>query len=344
MTSTNDVTRVRLSGREGLLAAVPAMLGFHPQESLVMICLTGPRHRVGPVIRLDLRPPAGRRGAGPAGDQDLRHYAAQYADQVALVCYTSARGRPSLLDRVESVLRADDVDLLDVLVVRRGQVYPAGARAEHCAGVAVPGPDHPQVQLITAASVLRGRAILPDRAALRSSIAGPSGAAKQAAHAAMWRAADRLVDVLGSSGPIDRPAVRRLRDRSVEDALRQAGSTGAVTPDTAAALALLMSDVGTRDHLAARAVRDEDSVWLPMLVAVARATLDADAAEICAVLALAAYARGDGALSQVALDRCLDAEPDHRLAALMIDAIAAGMPPAVLVAATEASLSPDTDE
>ena len=344
MTSTNDFTKVRLSGREGLLAAVPAMLGFHPQESLVMLCLTGPRHRVGPVIRLDLHPPGRRSGARSSGEQDLRSYAAQYADQVALVCYTSARGRPPLLDRVESALRADDADILDVLLVRRGQAYSTGPGGVHTIGLAVPGPDHPQVQLITAASVLQGRAILPDRAALRSSIAGPSGAARRASDTAMRRAADHLVGVLGAVGPIDRPAVRRLRDRTVQEALLQSSSTGVVPLDTAAVLVLLMSDVGTRDHLAARAVRDEDNIWLPMLVAVAQATGDQDAAQICAVLALAAYSRGDGALSQVALDRCLKAAPEHRLAGLMVDAIAAGMPPEVLVAATEASLSPDTDE
>ena len=47
-------------------------------------------------------------------------------------------------------------------------------------------------------------------------------------------------------------------------------------------------------------------------------------AEICAVLAIAAYRAGDGALAQVALDRCLRARPRHRLGELLRHGIDAG--------------------
>ena len=343
MTSTDDFTTVRLSGHDGLLAAIPAMLGFHPEESLVMVCVAGPRQRVGPVIRIDLQPAGARSDDEPVGADDLRQYAQQYADQVALVCYTSALGRPLLLDRVEAALRGDGVDLLDVVIVRRGHAYPAGPDGSHSQRMALPGPDHPQVQLMTAASALQGRVILPDRTALRTSVAGPVGPANRLAIAAMQRAADEFMWVLGATGPLDRAALRRLRDTTVDGALQEAGNTGTVAPDTAAILALLVNDVRSRDHLIARAVREVDRPWLAMLGAVARSTPDEDAAQICVVLALTAYAGGDGALAQVALDRCLQAEPAHGLARLMLEAMAAGMPPHSLLGLTANSVSPDTD-
>ncbi len=343
MTSTDDCTTVRLSGHDGLLTAIPAMLGFHPEESLVMVCVAGPRQRVGPVIRVDLHLTGHRSGNEPVGADDLRLYAQQYADQVALVCYSSAPGRPLLLTRVESALRADGVDILDVVLVRGRHAYPAGPDGTHSQRLALPGPDHPQVQLMTAASALQGRAILPDREALRTSVAGPSGASTREALAAMHRAADQVIGVLGVTGPLDRPALRRLRDTTVGEALEHAGATGTVPAGTAAVLALLVSDARTRDHLVARAVREVDSPWLAMLVAVARCTPDVDAAQICAVLALTAYARGDGALAQVAIDRCLETEPQHRLAHLMVEAIAAGMPPAAMLTLTAHLLNPDMD-
>ena len=108
-------------------------------------------------------------------------------------------------------------------------------------------------------------------------------------------------------------------------------------------MALLVDDAGTRDHLIARAVREVERPWLAMLLAVARSTPDVDAAQICAVLALTAYARGDGALAQVAIDRCLTGAPGHKLARLMLGAMTAGMPPAAMLTLTEASLNPDTD-
>jgi hypothetical protein len=344
MTSTDDITTVRLSGRDGLLTAIPAMLGFHPAESLVVACLAGPRQRLGPVVRVDLRVDTDRSAGEPLCAEDLRRYAHQYADQVALVCYTSALGRPLLLDEVESALVADGADIVDVVVVRGGYAYPAGPGGEFLPRVPLPGPDHPQVQLMTAASALRGRVVLPDREALRTSVAGPTGtAARAAALTAMQGAADRLIGVIGASGPPDRAALRRLRDNTIERALQAAGTTGTVLPVTAAVLALLANDVRTRDHLVARAVRETDRPWLAMLLAVARSNLDVDAAQICAVLALTAYARGDGALAQVAIDRCLEVVPDHRLAELMVDAMAAGMPPAALLGLTESSVNPDMD-
>jgi hypothetical protein len=197
---------------------------------------------------------------------------------------------------------------------------------------------------MTAASALQGRAILPDREALRRSVAGPIGAARREALRAMQRAADQLVGLLGgAAGPMDRPALRRLRDVTVDRALDDAGSCGLVPLETAALLALLVSDAATRDHLVARAVHEPDRPWLAMLLAVARSTPDVDAAQICSVLSLTAYSRGDGALAQVAIDRCLKAEPGHKLARLMLDAMAAGIPPAALSTLTEDSLSPDTD-
>lgn len=344
MTSTDDITTVRLSGQDGMLTAIPAMLGFHPEESLVLVCLAGLRQRVGPVIRVDLRPPGQRFGAEVVGAEDLRWYARQYADQVALVCYTSRPGRPNLLDKVESALRADDVDILDVVVVRHDHAYRSGPDGTLSERMAVPGPNHPQVQLMTAASALQGRAILPDRSALRRSVAGPTGAAAREALAAMQQAADQVIGVLGPSGPLDRQALRQLRDTTVDRALQSAGNTGDVPAGTGAVLALLVSDVRTRDHLVARAVREHDRPWLAMLVAVARATPEEDAAQICAVLALTAYSRGDGALAQVALDRCLVSEPEHRLARLMMEAMAAGLPPASMLALTANSVNPDMGE
>lgn len=51
------------------------------------------------------------------------------------------------------------------------------------------------------------------------------------------------------------------------------------------------------------------------------------AAELCSVLAVAAYRAGDGALAQVAVDRCLRGDPEHRLAHLMLGVMAAGLHP-----------------
>ena len=90
MTTTDDLVPLKVSGPRGLLAVVPSMLGFHPQESVVMLCLHGPRRRVGPVARVDLPPGRDRPLA-----EHLAEHARRYADEVVVVSYQShAAGRP----------------------------------------------------------------------------------------------------------------------------------------------------------------------------------------------------------------------------------------------------------
>jgi hypothetical protein len=49
--------------------------------------------------------------------------------------------------------------------------------------------------------------------------------------------------------------------------------------------------------------------------------------EGAALLAFAAWLAGDGALAWCALDRCEEAEPGYRMAALLTHALAAALPP-----------------
>ena len=64
-----------------------------------------------------------------------------------------------------------------------------------------------------------------------------------------------------------------------------------------------------------------------MLISCATWTPDPLAPPLCSVLAMVAYRHGDGALAQIAVDRCLLAEPEHPLAHLMIAIMAAGVHP-----------------
>ena len=50
----SEPARVRLSDPADLAAAIPYLLGFPPEESLVVISLRGPRKRIGLTMRWDL--------------------------------------------------------------------------------------------------------------------------------------------------------------------------------------------------------------------------------------------------------------------------------------------------
>lgn len=347
MTTTEETT-VRLTGRHGLLAAVPALLGFHPHESLVMVCLSGPRRRVGPVIRIDLDDlkDLGRRPGEIGGPiAQLQRHAARYADEIAVMCYSEQPGRSAELDAVISALQNSGAEILDAVRITGGRANSAlpshfGDRTDETSSP-LPGADDPQVKEITAATAFNGRGILPDRQALRDSIAGPIGTVAAQASASLHAAADGLLGHIGNAGPIDLDRLRAMAEVSIDGGLRQVAVTGTIDPPTAALITLLLCDITIRDEVIARALTEIHEPFVPLLIAVARATPDDDAAEICAVLSMAAYRRGDGALAQVAVDRTLASAPDHRLAHLMLAMMASGMPPADLEHLAE-SVNPGT--
>ncbi len=311
MTHNDDVVPIRISGPIGLLAVVPALLGFHPADSLVLLCLAGERRRVGPAVRVDL--PVGH---DPHLAAQLTGHALQHADEVVVICYQRTRRRPPLLDDVLTELRRSRVPVMDALVVRGGRVRPALTRQVERAhpGIPVPGADDRTVQALAAAGALAGRSVLADREQLRRSIAGPRGEHLRRAELAVDQAAVGALDAM------------EVLDDLADVALAQAAG-GAVSCDVAAAVAVVMTDSRSRDDLLLRAIRELDSPWLPLLISCAGWAPDSVCPPLCAVLAVVAYRHGDGALAQVAVDRCLLVEPGHPLAQLIISVMGAGISP-----------------
>ena len=91
--------------------------------------------------------------------------------------------------------------------------------------------------------------------------------------------------------------------------------------------------MGREDKLA----RDDLLTWgldghakelLVFLSALARCALDENAAPICSALACVAYQMGNGALSNIAVERALRSEPDYALARLVDMALQAQIEPA----------------
>lgn len=364
MTTTENATPIRISGPAGLLAVVPSMLGFHPKNSLVLMCISGGRRRVGPVARVDLA-----KGHDRAMAEHLANHARNHADEVVVISYQDSRRRPPMLDDLLAALARAGIDVMDAMVVRRGRVRPALNAAMERAhpGVPVPDANDPQVQQLAAAGALAGRSVLSDRHQLRRSIAGPRGARlAQAQRHINEAAAGRLPNPddpspsAGSATDVppesrtDRPAADAgprehvLRvvpipsevDGLLERALRQISATGEVSVEVATALVVMLTDGPVRDAVMIRAVAEIDRPWLPMLIACATWTPDALAAPLCSVLAMVAYRHGDGALAQIAVDRCLAAEPRNSLALLMIAIMSAGVHPEELERIAHAGLDP----
>ncbi len=317
MTETHTV---RVGGPGDLLALVPAVLGFHPQDSVVVLTVGDAAHRFH--ARADLPD-------DPVGIEELATYLARVAgwhglSRAATVLYTADAG---LADAVAGELagRLAGSGVRLVCAIRAD-----GERWWRCDGA----PDAPGTPYdlsshpLLASAALEGRLVLSSRRELDDSLVGdPRAAAGVDALAA--ELVTRLADDLDRATPERRR--RRLvaeghwlRGR-VRGALADGGALGG--PDLARLLTLLSVSLELRDVAWAEMTHDNAgrhvALWLD---AVRRAPVHLRAAP-AALLGFAAWLSGQGALAWCAVDCARAAEPDYGLAELLGQALAGAVPP-----------------
>lgn len=83
--------RLRVSRPEELLSLIPYQLGFEPRESVVVVCLNGPRQQVGLVARINCDDLEGPQSADAARTL-LSHCLANGGRRVVVVAYGKASG------------------------------------------------------------------------------------------------------------------------------------------------------------------------------------------------------------------------------------------------------------
>ena len=330
---------VKISGPADIVGVLPHRLGFHPTESLVVVCLDGPRRRDRLVMRLDLVP---ERHDEAVVDDVVRRLQHLGASGAALVCYTDdplgpadERGRPALpraalVDGVGEALAALGIGVIEAVLVNRGRWYPyQPCRDETCCppgGQPVPVEPTPAAALYAAETVLQGGSVLASRESLRRSIEPSDHAVAVAVRDQAAAVADRrLLDVETELG-VD--AARDLTLATVHR-LVQDWSDGRcdLDPDDVALVAAGLRDKRARDEAMTLVLEHEPAVLVSMLTGLARRTDDARAAPVCTVLAWAAYAGGGGALASVAVERALRCDPGYEMARLVRAGLEGMVPP-----------------
>lgn len=331
MTTASDV--VRLTGPTDIAAAVPHLLGFVPEESLVALTVVGSRSRVDMVVRLDLPP---ERCDAEVGDELAARLDAQQADAVILAVFTGAAASAGRLPReplVRAVAERLTTPVRDSLCISHGRCWSYCCDDEQCCP-----PDgrlldveSPGMTSLAAAHALHGRAVLASREDLVSSIAAVTGDAaermSQAIRAALtaWQKRPRRHGA----------AVRTLLDDVL---VRYADPRAQLTDAEAATLQVGCHDIPVRDTLLLDPSRDRERMQRVMRDVVRRSLPPLDAPAL-SVFAWLAYESGDGVLVAAALDRAFDSDPDHGLAGLVGDALASQVPPEKLRGVRVAAMS-----
>lgn len=306
-----------------LIAALPAVLGFVPEKSLVLV--TAARGEMGAVLRADL--PGD--GVGEVDGDSLSHFAelaaasraeiaiAVIVDHEGAACSACADEYRELAHDLAVELSRWDVELFAAHVVDR---VAAGGRwycADGCGSAGV--VEDPDASPIAAAAVLDGRRLYRRRSDLVAVVA----AADPVRSAALAEAIEQA-DAVDPNRPD--PHVRS----DIEHALACAGQIGDGRPladDQLVRLALALTDPRVRDTLYALAVGDAagsaESLWADL----SRRLPEPWRVEALVLLAFSAYSRGDGPLAGISLDAALRCNREHRMAGMLDQALQSGMRP-----------------
>ncbi|MFD9828904.1 DUF4192 domain-containing protein [Tsukamurella tyrosinosolvens] len=330
MTKHHADPAMKIDSLGDLLAAVPALLGFYPTRSVVLLAHDEVTGRIGATARTDLEV---TRSGGLR--KDCRTHIAeavgllrrQGADRLFCVAVDDRpreRLAPALLRLLEDAARSrdavvPDLEIIDLVLLDRME---AGERwvCRHGESGALPDPASSPLMV---AAVVEGRTIHRSRADLTDQLAeeGQGVGADRCRDAADYEAdgdpCELLAAVVG--------AVTAQRSAALSDA-------------DVALLGGALLEVAVRDAamaLALTVMADEARLLFAELARRLRGTPRAAAATL---VAAGSYLRGDGPLTGIALDAALTADRHYRGAHLLAHALAAGMHPRELCITAEIGL------
>lgn len=339
--------RVQLHHPGELIAAVPHLLGFHPENSLIAILIDrdGPA-RLTATFRMDLPGPEHQECCAEHLLGIVRQRRPSAVVLLVVEPATDEPGPPPHADLVANLTNSFTQHGFPVAHalwtghVARGA--PWRCYDESDCGGALPDPNQSELAAATTAEGLVTFASRDELVALLT----PDDPATLARRGERLNAAHE-VDEPAHPADGTQPTQRDLRlvldavDRAYRGRLH-------LTDDDIVHLALALSNHQVRDACLGTALGDRAAAAEHLWLTLTRSTPEPERAEPAALLAYAAYLRGDGTLAGIAVDRALEANPPHTLAQLLRQALDSGLAPEVLrrigrAAAIEAGLDPSLD-
>lgn len=321
--------RVRTPG--DIVASLPALLGYHARDSIVLMLLGGHPSQVRLTMRLDMPQGCDVTVWSAVSRAFLPGVRNADADEAVLVMLDSDE---QSADALAEVLSADlddyGVDIRDVLVVGEGRY-----RSILCSDVACCPPEGtpvPSTGAATAAAVATGQVIAASRDELRAEIAPPQPEDGQRAATVF-----ALMLSTASLGSLDDCATDFAE---YLDEACLAAIEGSLSLDQAVRLACLVRVGDFRDQAYLHLVQADIGHHRAMWGSVCRQLPREHTVVPHVMFALAAYLQGEGALATVALEVAEEVDAEHASVRLLSDVIAAGIPPGDVRAALARCMAP----
>ena len=306
-----------LTSPHDLLAAIPFLIGYHPENSLVLVALKD--DSVGMAMRVDMPTDI----APESYDLLASHFQREAADAALIVAYVDSQSDPEavLINTSAALLRAG-ISIKESLIVSDGRYRSMLCHdSECCSPLGSPIPDIDSSR-IAAEHVIAGHPMpFANVSGLVQSIAALPSAMQESWQSevrAFWieSVSESLLDLQrdGATAVIDL-AGEYVQGRGAEDRELVARVIGRI------------SDIQVRDYaLGSHNEETADAywqMWRELLLIAPRGFV----APIASIFAALAYERGEGALAHKALDRALADDERYSLALLLRRVFTAGWPP-----------------
>ena len=325
---------VRVGRSAELIAALPPMLGFHPEESVVVIGIheRDGRGRLGGMVRIDL--PEAR---DAETDRVLAEAARERLERsepgrIIVVVVSAAGGEAGapphveLVDAVTETFEAIGVPVMEAVWAERIRIG-APWRCYHPCACSGTLPDPGGTVAAAAHAAVTGRITRGSREEVEASLAPDPGADGERRRRLIddWHqiAIDEWLD--------DRRASSRRNLEFVRSVVTDVGDGRPLTESDIARLAVALCDPAVRDTCLGWAAGHDDRVEPAhaeqLWTLLTRAVPAPEVAEPATLLAFATVDHGGGAALTTALQRACDANPDHQLSRMLGSLITAGFPP-----------------
>jgi hypothetical protein len=306
-----------LTSPNDLLAAIPFLIGYHPENSLVLVALKD--DNVGMAMRVDMPTDI----APESYDLLASHFQREAADDALIVAYVdSQRDTEAVLIKTSAALLRAVISIKEYLFVSDGRYRSMLCHdSECCSPLGSPIPDIDSSR-IAAEHVIAGHPLpFANVSGLVQSIAALPSAMEES-----WQSEVRTFWIESDSEnllDLQRDGATAVIDLAGE----YAQGRGAEDRELVARVIGRISDIQVRDY-ALGSHNDETAdaywqMWRELLLIAPRGFV----APIASIFAALAYERGEGALAHKALDRALADDERYSLALLLRRVFTAGWPP-----------------
>ncbi|MBM9462673.1 DUF4192 domain-containing protein [Aeromicrobium sp. YIM 150415] len=308
----DETTPYRARTFEDLLNALPARFGFVPRESIIGICVSGPRHRLGFTARMDL--PPDDEHADAVARTVVHHLIRNGGDGVILVGLSADPGAAEdMVHRVRELLPAHLPEVLGIWATE-DRVW---SDLPDCPAEGEPYALSPTHEVRVRAAT-EGVVVAEDREELWHELE-PVGRPRRD-----WL--DRaFADIVAEWIPVG-PSWRRDHARQMARLLdRESFADGELL-----AMSVLSQWIPGRDTAWARIGAHNARRMYDIWAAAARLVGGVEATPMLCLAGFAAWQAGDGARAINALDRARALNPEYTLAGLLGRMVECGMDPRVM--------------